>query len=460
MSTIKTPNIVETPEQEWANITNSIPAAAWTVLTDTVKAKANDLADAFYNYMMEHPQAEVFLSQDVVSQRLHASMERWLRELFQQPPVDAAILVAYQRHVGEVHARIQLPVYLVARGARLIKQQIESALAGKFDNPILLAQTVSGAGQLIDLALELMSTSYERNSQRSVRNDEAYRLFAVGQNMAVERERQRAVLLEWGQEVLFSMHRSGSQFTLPSLSRSEFGLWLTHKAWALFEGDFELEQVTTIMERIDISLLPLLHPSAASIRPQNELVMELQFELDNIKFLLGALFERHQEAENGRDVLTRLLNRRFLPSVINREIHVAQTHRTGFALLLLDLDHFKRVNDVHGHDAGDLVLQQAATMLMNCVRNGDFVFRFGGEELLVMLVEVTSETAMRLAENIRHKFEATPIQINQGGSIPVTVSIGVAMFNGHPDHQFLIKKADEAMYLAKQQGRNQVVLAQ
>lgn len=141
---------------------------------------------------------------------------------------------------------------------------------------------------------------------------------------------------------------------------------------------------------------------------------------------------------------------------MNREIHMAQTRNTTFALMLIDLDHFKRVNDAYGHDAGDLVLQQAATLLLSGVRNGDFVFRYGGEEMLVMLVEVTAEATQRLAEQIRASFEATPLQIGQGRTVTVTASIGVAMYNGHPDYQYLIRRSDEAMYRAKNAGRNRV----
>jgi diguanylate cyclase len=117
------------------------------------------------------------------------------------------------------------------------------------------------------------------------------------------------------------------------------------------------------------------------------------------------------------------------------------------------------VNDGFGHDAGDQVLQQAATLLMSCVRNGDFVFRYGGEEFLLMLVEVTQDDAMRLAELIRTKFETMQFQMGQARTLNVTASIGVATYDGHPDHQYLVKRADAAMYQAKQSGRNQVVLA-
>lgn len=449
----------QSAENEWHDIVHATPDACRATLAKVIEARSKDFADRFYSYMLGHPQAKVFLTADVVHQRLHASMGRWLKEIFRHPLVDASSIVAHQRFVGEVHARIQLPIHLVSRGARLIKHDVHAALAGKFDDPHLLAQTVSYADRLIDLALELMSVSYERSSQREARTDEAYRLFSIGHNAGIERERQRAVLMEWAHEVMLSLHRATASTSLPRLRQSEFGLWFTHKALAMFEGDTEVGQILDIIERIDSTVLPLMLPRDINNRSTDDRVVELQYEIDSLKFLLKNLFDRHQEAENGRDVLTRLFNRSFLPAVISREIHVAQTRGTGFSLLLLDLDHFKRVNDGFGHDAGDQVLQQAATLLMSCVRNGDFVFRYGGEEFLLMLVEVTQDDAMRLAELIRTKFETMQFQMGQARTLNVTASIGVATYDGHPDHQYLVKRADAAMYQAKQSGRNQVVLA-
>jgi diguanylate cyclase len=454
------PGTAPSAESDWRFIVESTPDSCKIAVAQTVANNAQTLADHFYSYMMGHPQASVFLDHDAVHARLHGSMMRWLKEIFDHPLQDEKAVVAYQRLVGEVHARIQVPVHLVARGARLIKLDLYEALAPQFDDLGLFEKSVSYVSQLIDLAMELMSASYERNSQRGAREDEAYRLYSVGQNIAVERERQRAVLLEWGQEVMFSLHRSSGPDTLPSLSRSEFGLWFHHKAAGLFDRDPEVDEINTVIDRVDNTLLPMLRAPAMEIRPRDVLIQDLQSELKSLQFHLASLFERHQEAENGRDTLTRLLTRRFLPAVMHREMHIAQTRKTSFAMLLLDLDHFKRVNDEYGHDTGDMVLQQSANLLTSCVRNGDFVFRYGGEELLVLMVEVSKDSAMRLAENIRHQFEVTGLNIGQGRVARVTVSIGVAVYSGHPDHQHLIKQADDAMYEAKNQGRNRVMCAE
>lgn len=445
------------PEEEWQALVHSATAACRQRVAAVADAHAEALADRFYAVMMAHPRAGAFLAHDVVHERLRASMARWIREVYGDRPGEVATIVAHQRHVGEVHARIQLPINLVTRGARTLKRAMAERLTAACADPAEAQEAERYAGHLMDLAQELMSEAYLRNTQRGARTDEAYRLFSLGQNMSVERERQRSVLLEWGQELLFALHRSSVPGALPRLAHSEFGLWFNHKAAAMFEGAPELEQISEIMERIDDTLLPQLGgPEATAPQP---LIMSLQTELDNLKFQLNTLFERQLEVENGRDTLTRLLNRRFLPSVMSREIKLANERHTQFALLLIDVDHFKRINDEEGHDAGDMVLQQAAMLVLNSVRNGDFVFRYGGEELLVMLVEVTPPVAQRIAQELCERFASAHFLVGQGRKLHVTVSVGVAVYDGHPDFQHLINRADRAMYEAKQGGRNRVCVA-
>jgi diguanylate cyclase len=448
-----------TPEVEMLELVEQTSAACKVMVSHCADQHASELADYFYNGMMEYPQASLFLNHTIVHDRLHGSMQRWLRELFGHPHTDMAKLAAHQLHVGAVHARIQLPLHLVTRGARLLKQRFKQRVPDYCTDNATHLEALGYISQMMDLALELMSSSYLRNTEREVRSDEGYRLFSMGQNMAVERERQRYALLEWSQEALFTLHRPMRPVRLQRLSNAEFGLWFTHKAAVIFEGSPEIQFIQESMNNIDTMLLPQLQSLTPQDTKSNELIIELQSLLQGIKFQLATLFERQLEVENGRDALTRLLNRRFLPSVLSREIHMAQTKGHSFAALLLDIDHFKVVNDVHGHEAGDMVLQQAAAIVVHAVRNGDFVFRYGGEEVVVMLVEVNAEVAQRIAENIRKQFEATEFLIGQGRSLRATISIGLAMYDGHPDHQYLIGRADQAMYEAKAAGRNQVCIA-
>ena len=459
MSEPTTAPLAPTPEAEMLELVEQTSLQCKVMVSQCADKHAFELADYFYSGMMQYPQASPFLNHTIVHDRLHASMQRWILELLGHPHQDLAQVAAHQLHVGTVHARMQLPLHLVTRGARLLKQRFKQLILQHSTDNALHLEAMGYINQMMDLALELMSSAYIRNTERDVRSDEAYRLFSMGQNMAVERERQRYALLEWSQETLFALHRPMRPVTLARLTNAEFGLWFTHKAAVIFEGSPEIQFIQDSMSTIDTMLLPQLQLKSPQESKSNELIVELQSLLEGIKFQLSTLFERQLELENGRDALTRLLNRRFLAPVLSREIHMAQTKGHSFAALLLDIDHFKKVNDVHGHEAGDMVLQQAAAIVVNAVRNGDFVFRYGGEEVVVMLVEVNDEVALRIAENIRKKFEANEFLIGQGRSLHATVSIGLAMHDGHPDHQHLIRRADEAMYEAKSTGRNRICIA-
>ncbi|OHC61796.1 MAG: hypothetical protein A2040_14515 [Rhodocyclales bacterium GWA2_65_19] len=441
-------------ESEWIAIVGNTDVRIRELVSATVSENRQQLAERFYSTMLGDPLACQFLDHQQVAERLNKSMQRWLQDLFQvAPATSVAASVAHQRFIGEVHARIQLPINLVARGARYLKRWISEHLAQepRLEREALLAASVY-VGDMIDIAIELMSTAFVRGYERTARADEAYRLFSLGQNISIERERQRAALLEWSYHVLYAKHQRSDE-SMRSLCHSEFGLWLHHKAQVMFEGSPEVAQINDAAERIDSLILPRLTASQ-SPADLSELTGDLQRELASIKFLLSTLFDRYVEIENGRDVLTRLLNRRFMPAAINREIAMAKRSDSGFALLLLDLDHFKRINDSYGHDAGDLVLQQAATLVLNNVRAGDFIFRYGGEEILVMLVEIDHASAQRIAEHIRQRFEENLFLISEGRTVQLTVSIGIAVFDGHPDYQYVINTADAALYEAKNSGRN------
>ncbi|WYX63650.1 GGDEF domain-containing protein [Achromobacter xylosoxidans] len=163
------------------------------------------------------------------------------------------------------------------------------------------------------------------------------------------------------------------------------------------------------------------------------------------------------EIESGSDPLTNVLNRRFLPSVIGREILIATREHSTFSVLLLDIDHFKAINDSHGHAGGDQVLRQFAEVVHQSCRSSDFVFRYGGEEFLVVLVDTAREAALAAAEKLGAEIRRHAFAIPEAGSLRITASIGVATFDGHPDYAYLIDRADKALYQAKQAGRDRSV---
>ena len=175
-----------------------------------------------------------------------------------------------------------------------------------------------------------------------------------------------------------------------------------------------------------------------------------------IHFLLASMFEALVKQENGKDSLTQLLNRRFIPTIMRREISLALHSRRPFTLAMLDIDYFKQINDSYGHNTGDMTLKNVAAVIYEHIRSSDYVFRYGGEEFMILLVESDESQASIILETLRKKIAELRIAASMTESFSITVSIGVAEYDYHPDYKQLVDKADRALYLAKSHGRNRV----
>ena len=162
------------------------------------------------------------------------------------------------------------------------------------------------------------------------------------------------------------------------------------------------------------------------------------------------------------DMLTKVFNRRRLFDDAEKEISRSIRYGQRISLLMLDLDYFKTVNDMHGHQAGDAVLAEVAQVLKKRVRASDIVGRYGGEEFMIVLVEMDPGRAFRVAEDIRKGVEALGVSVG-GALIKTSVSVGVATSHpgdGNLSLEGLLAAADRALYRAKSEGRNRVVAAQ
>lgn len=159
------------------------------------------------------------------------------------------------------------------------------------------------------------------------------------------------------------------------------------------------------------------------------------------------------------DVLTGLYNRRHFDNMAAREWQRAQRMHRSLAILLFDIDHFKLINDTHGHAAGDIVLKEVSLRCQNLLREIDLLGRYGGEEFAILLQEADTLSAVMIAERLRATIAATPIMVDDK-PIVVTASIGVAITADHtPGVGQLMEQADGALYRAKRAGRNRVVVA-
>lgn len=161
-----------------------------------------------------------------------------------------------------------------------------------------------------------------------------------------------------------------------------------------------------------------------------------------------------------RDPLTGLYNRRYLEETMGRELPRARRMGESVGVIVLDIDHFKRLNDTYGHDAGDMVLERTGELLRAATRNSDIACRFGGEEFAVILPGATLMVARNRAEAIRASLEALQIDFDGKPIGPLTLSAGVASMPPHgQDWSYVLQQADRALYTAKQAGRNKVVTA-
>jgi diguanylate cyclase (GGDEF)-like protein len=167
------------------------------------------------------------------------------------------------------------------------------------------------------------------------------------------------------------------------------------------------------------------------------------------------------EHQSIRDSLTGLYNRHFMEIALDRELRRATRHQQTLAVLVLDIDYFKAFNDTYGHEAGDVVLREVAGTMRQTIRSEDIVCRFGGEEFVVILPELSTEEAVARAESLRHMVSEIRLHYRGEPLNEVTISIGVAMYPYNADTvEQLLWVADRALYEAKHQGRNRVILAE
>jgi diguanylate cyclase (GGDEF)-like protein len=179
-----------------------------------------------------------------------------------------------------------------------------------------------------------------------------------------------------------------------------------------------------------------------------------------LKFMTGENIEVHYHEEIYRlmtvDGLTQAYNRRYFDEALEREFNRSRRYERALSLILLDIDHFKRVNDTYGHLAGDGVLRQISSAVKPRLRAQDIFARTGGEEFGILLPEIALEGARTIAEKVRGIIEATPLKHDQQ-VIRCTVSLGVGELADGSTPEELYKRADERLYDAKQRGRNRVV---
>lgn len=187
-------------------------------------------------------------------------------------------------------------------------------------------------------------------------------------------------------------------------------------------------------------------------------------ELAVLEILIGSLFYplrnalmyRRAKERSMRDPLTGVGNRTALHQTVNRELELAKRYRRDLCLMLIDIDHFKKINDTVGHSVGDEVLKHLVEMIAGSLRQVDEIFRYGGEEFVVILSNTQRDCAGIVGERIRRSVAAEPLELD-GGPVSLTVSIGYSSWREGDTEKELFDRADGALYRAKHAGRNRVL---
>ena len=182
----------------------------------------------------------------------------------------------------------------------------------------------------------------------------------------------------------------------------------------------------------------------------------MQNGLLKIEQIQNKLEEKNSQAI--KDPLTDLFNRRYLDEISDNIISLAHRLSNHTSILMIDIDNFKHVNDIFGHDIGDKVLKTLAKLFLNTVRKSDIPIRFGGEEFIIILPNADAKNAQIIAEKLRTKIEKLVIKIKKNIEVTFTISIGVSEIRATDTFKTALKRADEALYEAKSNGKNKTVV--
>lgn len=185
-------------------------------------------------------------------------------------------------------------------------------------------------------------------------------------------------------------------------------------------------------------------------------LQSLESLLANLLYpLRNALMYREALRFALNDSLTGIGNRMSLDQALSREVKCAARRHTPLSLLIIDIDHFKQINDQYGHAYGDAALKAIVNCTQNCLRDVDELFRMGGEEFVVLLSNTDNRSARFIAERIRRSIEKMQFQID-GDAIPMTASLGVATLQPEENEERILERGDKLMYAAKRAGRNRI----
>lgn len=412
-----------------------------------------ELVQSFYSELLSDENARQFLDNDLVQNRLRISLRDWVATtLSPKTPEEAEQCVAMQRHVGEVHARINIPMSLVDGAMMMVKNGCFRALLEGLSDRNKVYDAVLLVNSLLESSLSVINEAFMQGLVENERNAQSFRTNISSHELVLEVERVRTDLFNWLSETTLDL-MSGATVRAGTLTHADFALWITHKLDLVCDQDATCESIKKLLIDAEAALLEQQHKDNA-----RELCLNLNKIVNDIAWQLSEISKSVSQMTERVDPLTQLIDRKYLSPVIQKETRLVMMGQAPYSVIMLDIDHFKSINDQHGHHAGDMVLGQVGSLLRKTVRISDYCFRYGGEEFMVLLPECEPDQAWRIAEDIRYSVSNTLIALEDHNTLRLTVSLGISRFTGHPDFMETIKAADSALYSAKRQGRNRTVI--
>ncbi len=417
-----------------------------------------EIVQAFYNQLRSIEDLKSFFAQDVVEDRLSWVMRLWLTELFFFPrdSDDVEALLQRQVEVGKRHAFMNVPLAGMQTAVAALKRALFARLIETGTTPTQATESILYANGMIDWAVGVINGVFVHDMLDDARDQQTLKFQMFTVDMALQTESLRSSLFDWHRHILQMFHEETVVVEcLPTLRRTNLGLWILHKGDLLLPDTMEIRQLKTLVEQIDIhvQIAARYHGNASVLKLRRELSVTDQY-VSTAAGILGSISDHMLALQGGRDSLTKLFNRRFLRTILHREVQLSNSSGDRFAVIILDIDHFKTINDRFGHTAGDAVLRQFAELLLATVRAGDFVFRYGGEEFLIIVACVTEQSVAVVAEKLRLAISRHRFKLMDESGHNITASLGVAIHDGHLDFSRVIDQADSVLLEAKKAGRN------
>jgi len=427
-----------------------------------LEPELEDIVDSFYDELIQLSEIESILQHSIVQKNLKHSQKKWIQDFFKpRNSTDVQLLVDRQNEIGKLHANININLNYFTYGISIMKREIFSRFSHNFELLSDFEKAFIATGQIFDILVSIISEAYFADEIIHETNELSLKMKGLSQNTAIECERLRSLLLDWVRSSLSFLYRTPNITLdkLPKLEHSNFGLWVVYKSELLSHTINVSNELKKYIRQIDDSFI-----NAARFHSEKnqdnffKSIDQLNDDVSKASWFISSIVDQALEIDTGTDALTRLFNRRYVDTICRRHTEISMKQGHPFSMLMIDIDHFKQVNDNYGHDSGDAVLKQFSELLLLSVRTSDFIFRIGGEEFLVILGNTNEENAFFVAEKIRCACEEYSFNLTTNIQIKKTCSIGVSTFAGHPDYKRIIKLADLALYEAKEKGRNQVVI--